>query len=336
MKDAKGIMIFCQCKDGEILTVSKQLLGKGRELAQELDAPLTAAFIGYRVRETAQKAADFGAEEIYVLDHKALETYTSGSYAEALEQIVGHAEPEILLVGATEEGRDLAARSAAKLKTGLTADCTMLEIQPESRLLLQTRPAYGGRVTATIVCREKRPQMATVREGVFPVPDMVQENKVEVTDLSHLFQAEDRGIYVKEKRFLSDESRGISLDKARIVVAAGRGVKDSRGMALVQELAEVLGGAVAVSRGAVEDGLAGQERQVGQTGRTIRPDLYIACGISGASQHLAGIEGAKKILAVNRDPEAPIMKMADYALCADVFEALPELNRIAREIQKDD
>lgn len=332
-KKAKGIMVFCQVADGEITPVSRQLLGKGQELAKKREAPLTAAFIGHQLKEACSKAAAYGAEKSYVIEHLSLEEYTAVHYAKAFEQILRYASPEIVLVGATSMGRDLAARTAVKLGTGLTADCTMLEIQEESGLLLQTRPAYGGRVTATILCPQRVPQMATVREGVFPTPEAeeIRDTK-EVKDLSYLFHPEDSGIYVRDvKRFL-DENREAILREAEVVVAGGRGVKNAKGMELVQQLAEALGGVAAASRGAVEDNLADAVRQVGQTGQTIRPKLYIACGISGASQHLAGVQSADRILAINHDADAPMMKMADYALCGDVFEVIPELIRIAEDM----
>lgn len=330
----KEIIVFCQWTDGKITAVSRQLLGKGQELAEKSGASLSAALIGYYVDERDCGAAAYGAEKVYVVDHPTLKDYTSVYYATAFEQIIRYANPEIVLIGATAMGRDLAARTAVKMGTGLTADCTMLDIQPESGLLLQTRPAYGGRVTATIICPQKRPQMATVREGVFPTPNVVTKGKKkEIINLTHLFQFRDFGIYVKNSNRLLQVNTGASLNKTKIVVAGGRGVKNEKGMKLVQRLAEVLGGEFAASRGAVEDGLAESGRQIGQTGWTIRPKLYIACGISGASQHLAGVQGTEKILAVNNDQDAPIMHMADYAVCADVFEAVPELIRIAEEMK---
>lgn len=335
MKNAKGIMVFCQLSDGNIAPVSRQLLGKGLELSKKRNIPLMAAFVGYGIAEKADWAAGFGAEKIYVADHPALKYYTSVHYAEALKTILECAEPEILLVGATQQGRDLAARTAVKMGTGLTADCTMLEIQEESGRLLQTRPAYGGRVTATIICPDRPLQMATVREGVFPTPEAAgNEMCAEMINVSDRFHEADSGIRVKEMKRLLDESGAGALDKAEIVVAGGRGMRDAEGMKLVQALADALGGTTAASRGAVEDGMAEAGRQIGQTGKTIRPKLYIACGISGASQHLAGIECAEKIFAINNDAHAPIMQMADYVLCADVFEAIPQLIRIAEECRK--
>lgn len=333
-EDAKGILVFCQWVDGKTAPVSRQLLGKGRSLAEKRKIPLIAAYIGYQIEKKIREAACYGAEKIYVIDHPALETYRATPYAEAFEQIIRFVRPEIVLVGATEVGRDLAARTAVRMGTGLTADCTMLDIQEESGLLLQIRPAYGGRVTATVICSERRPQMATVREGVFPVPK-TEKMKLcgEVKNLSALFSEKDWGICVKEIKHLQHECEEADLGKAEIVVAGGRGVKDEKGMELIEQLAEALGGTAAASRGAVEDGLANAGRQIGQTGHTIRPKLYIACGISGAAQHLAGIECAERILAINSDAEAPIMQMADYALCADVHEAIPELIRIAEEIK---
>lgn len=334
-KKSNGIMVFCQSENGEIAMISKQLLGKGRELARQRLVPLTAAFVGYQLDGVISRAAAYGVEACYVIDHFRLKEYTAVHYAKAFELILRYAGPEIVLTGATSIGRDLAARTAMRMGTGLTADCTMLEIQKESGLLLQTRPAYGGRVTATILCPERVPQMATVREGVFPVPEAEEnEDYVEVNDLSHLFHPVDSGIYVREIKRSLCESSGDALREAEVVVAGGRGVKNAGGMELVRRLADVLGGVAAASRGAVEDHLADAVRQVGQTGQTIRPKLYIACGISGASQHLAGVQCADKILAVNQDADAPIMQMADYALCGDIFEVIPELIRIAGEMNK--
>lgn len=335
MKNAKGIMVFCQLLDGKIAPVSRQLLGKGLELAKKRNIPLMAAFVGSGIAEKAAEAAGFGAEKIYMADHPALKHYTSVHYSEALKTILECAEPEILLVGATQKGRDLAARTAVKMGTGLTADCTMLEIQEESGRLLQTRPAYGGRVTATIICPDRPLQMATVREGVFSTPEASEKGIcAEIVDVSDRFYEKESGIKVKEMKRLLDESGAGALDKAEIVVAGGRGMKDAEGMKLVKALADALGGTAAASRGAVEDGLADAGRQIGQTGKNIRPKLYIACGISGASQHLAGVEGAEKIFAINSDANAPIMQRADYVLCADVFEAIPQLIRIAEECGK--
>lgn len=329
---AKGIMVYCQWKDGEIASVSRQLLGKGRNLADILKVPLMAAFVGGHVVDKAYRAAEFGADICYAIENPVLENYTSVHYAAAMEKIIRYGNPEILLIGATQEGRDIAARTAAKVETGLTADCTMLGIQEETGLLLQTRPAYGGRVTATILCPDKLPQMATVREGVFPTPEPFCKCDTQKTvNLSHLFEAEDLGIYVKSEKQILEKMDAAELKKAEIVVAGGRGMKNEKGMELVEKLAKALGGTAAASRGAVEDGLASTERQVGQTGHTIRPKLYIACGISGASQHMAGVQAADKILAINSDWNAPIMKMADYVLCADVFEAIPRLIELAEK-----
>lgn len=331
----RGVMVFCQWKGGSLLPVSKQILWKGRELAHTLGEPLIAAAVGYQMTSEALQVFEFGAEELYFVDDSALAIYSSTCYTEALALIAQKALPSILLVGATEEGRDVAARVAARLGTGLTADCTGLAIQPDTRLLLQTRPAYGGRVTATIVCEKRRPQMATVRANVFSTPEPLKPMDCKKTvDLSPMFKKPNDGLYILREYILPQKKEITLLENAQIVVACGRGMRDERGVQLVRELASALEGAVAASRGAVEDGLLEQGWQVGQTGRTIRPRLYIACGISGASQHMAGIWGAQKIIAINCDANAPIMDMADYAVCADAFEVLPDLIQMAKDIKR--
>ncbi len=335
--DSRGVMVLCQWKEGNLLSLSKQLLWKGKQLARQLGEPLMAAALGCDITHDGQNVFAFGAEELYLIDDLTLKIYTATRYGAALELILQKASPSILLVGATEEGRDLAARVAAKMGTGLTADCTELAIQPEKGLLLQTRPAYGGRVKATIVCENRRPQMATVRKNVFPTPKPMKPFDIgKITNLSHLFHTPEDGISIVKETILPKQSEFSRMENAQVVVACGRGMQNQQGVQLICELAQALGGTVGASRGAVEDGLLAQGWQVGQTGSTIRPKLYIACGISGAVQHMAGIWGAQKIVAINHDPHAPIMDLADYAVWADTFEVLPKLIQMAHEIKNTD
>ena len=319
----RGVLVYCPVKNGGLEPVGPELLGQGRLLANQLGEPLYGMLIGSGVGETAVAACHLGADQIFVVNRPELAQYTAGAFSDAMELVIQTARPSIALFGATTESRDVAARLAARLGTGLTADCTALTIEPGTNLLLQTRPAYGGNVLATIVCNT-RPQMATVRPGVFEVPRPgISSPHAKLVDLSADVKFRPSGLEVLSTEPLPLANR--ALRAASVVVACGRGVKNQSGVALAERLAKALGGEIAASRGAVESGLFPRERQVGQTGQTIRPRLYIACGLSGAVQHLAGIQEVPRIIAINEDPNAPIFAAADYGICADLFDVLPRL-----------
>lgn len=317
----KGVWVFIEQVNGEIAPVSWELLGKGRELAGELDVDLTGVLLGYNVRAKAGEVFQYGADKVYLMDDPVLEHYRTPPYAHSLVQLARQYKPEIILLGATSLGRDLAGAVATRLGTGLTADCTMLEIDRETRLLKQTRPAWGGNIMATILCKKHRPQMASVRPRVMNMPTPDPTRKGEVVEETPGIREED--VLQKFISFEPEPGTALYLDKADVIVAAGRGIGSVENFARVKTLAKLLGGSLGASRAAVEAGWLGYEHQIGQTGQTVRPRLYMALGISGAIQHLVGMQTSDFIVAVNKDPEAPIFKVADYGIVGDINEILP-------------
>lgn len=331
MADYSGVMVYCTQEHNALSAVSRELLGEGARLAAVLGEALYAAIITPELDETAAAEAGFlGARRLYYIKDPVFTHFIAQEYARSMEHIVRQVKPSVLLIGATVEGRDLAARLAVRLETGLTADCTQLAIAADG-LLLQTRPAYGGNVTATIVCTKSRPQMATVRPGVFPVP---QPNRsLPAAELVHFSVPSGSSATVRVLAAELLSSAEDILGAAAVVVACGRGIRNEAGLRLAERLAQALGGVTGASRGAVEAGFLPRSRQIGQTGKIIRPNLYIACGISGAIQHLVGMKQAQCVIAINNDPEAPIFKAADYGICGDLFVVLPELIQIAGNIK---
>ncbi|HPE66338.1 MAG TPA: electron transfer flavoprotein subunit alpha/FixB family protein [Synergistales bacterium] len=322
-REYTGVLIFVQQTDGEVAPVSLELLGKGRELAATLGTEVTAALLGSGIDPLLPLLARYGAERIVVVDDPALETYMTEPYTRAMAAVTERFKPEILLCGATAVGRDLAPRLSARLHTGLTADCTGLEIDPQTRNLMMTRPAFGGNIMATIVCAEHRPQMATVRPGVMQRIEPLKSSQPFVERMRVEGIAEGRNVEILE--VVKKMSAKKDIQEARVLVAGGRGMGGPENFAVLEELAEVLGGTVASSRASVDAGWVGKDRQVGQTGKTVRPDLYIACGISGAIQHLAGMEESGIIVAINKDPSAPIFEAADYGVVGDALKIVPML-----------
>jgi len=318
----EGVWFWVEQFQGQAGSISWEMAGKGRQLADQLGVALTACVLGSGVEPVAQEAIAYGADRVFLVDDPTLSSYRTDPYAAVMVDLVDRFKPEILIMGASSRGRDLAGSIATRLVTGLTADCTGLEIDPETRQLRQTRPAFGGNIMATILCPNHRPQMATVRHRVFEVPgkDDAREGQI-VRERALMVEDE---IATKVIDFLAEEEN-VNLADARIIVSGGRGVKGPEGFEPIRELAQVLGGAVGASRAAVDAGWIPYAHQVGQTGRTVRPDLYIACGISGAIQHLAGMRTAKVIVAINRDPEAPIFEVAHYGIVGDLFEVVPEI-----------
>ncbi|MFH0825141.1 MAG: electron transfer flavoprotein subunit alpha [Pseudomonadota bacterium] len=320
----KGVWVFAEQREGKLNRVSAELLGKAQELAGELNHPTAAVLIGAGISGLANSLIKLGADLVYVVEDELLKDYRTEAYAHIFHELVTAHKPNILLMGATHIGRDLAPRVSRRVGSGLTADCTGLAIDPAEGILLQTRPAFGGNIMATIANRFSRPQMATVRPGVMevaPTPD--KKGRVVI----HAAGLTEEQIGTKVLEIVKEPKTGVDLSEAKIIVAGGRGVNDAAGFRLLSELAAALGGELAGTRVAVEAGWIPASRQVGQTGVTVRPDLYIACGLSGAIQHRAGMMDSKFIVAVNKDPYAPIFKVADWGIVGDLFDVVPELTK---------
>lgn len=321
ISDHHGVFVFAELSDGRPLSVAYELLGKGRELADSIGTKLTAVAVGYEIADCAKPLIAHGADEVILCDDPAYRDGLEEPFTDAVASLAVREKPEILLFGATMFGRSLAPRVAARLKTGLTADCTVLEIDAETKLLRQTRPAFGGNLMATIICPNHRPQMATVRPGVMPVPE-ADDARVGTVRKAPVPARPFSGVELLEAvRVAKTES----IKDARIIVDAGRGVGSKKNLKVVKQLADRLGGALGVSRPLVDMGWSEYSHQVGQTGCTVAPDLLICVGISGAIQHLAGISGAKTIIAVNSDPDAPIFSVAHYKIVGDCMEIVREL-----------
>jgi electron transfer flavoprotein alpha subunit len=317
-----GVWVFAEQRDGKLKSVSYELVSEGRKLADKLGVELSAVCLGYNV-EGIEQLISYGADRVYVADDIALADHQEDYYTGALVDLIRKYKPGILLAGATAMGRSFIPRVAAIIHTGLTADCTGLDIEPGSKLLLQTRPTFGGNVMATITCQARRPQMSTVRPHVFKksVPDEQHRGELIKVD----FAKESVTARTKLLEFVEDLSEKVKLDDAEIIVSGGRGLGTPDNLYIVKELAEALGAAVGSSRPPVDDGWIPYSHQVGQTGKTVCPKLYIACGISGAVQHLAGMQTAEVIVAINEDPNAPIFEVATYGIVGDLFEVVPQL-----------
>jgi len=325
--DYRGVWVWVEQFQGQPCSISWEMLGQGRLLADQLGAPLTACVLGEGMVAAAEQAIAYGANRVFVGDHPTLRAYRTQPYARILVDLAREHKPEVFLLGASARGRDLAGSVATLLRTGLTADCTGLEIDPQTRLLRQTRPAYGGNIMATIITPNHRPQMATVRHRVFEVPQIDRSREGRVIPVQVELSEED--VATKVVDFLAQEGE-VNLADARVIVSGGFGLGGPEGFEPLRELAQVLGGAVGASRKAVDEGWIPYPHQVGQTGRTVRPDLYIACGISGAIQHRAGMSTSRVIVAINRDPQAPIFDIATYGIVGDLFQVVPALTESLR------
>ena len=322
-----GVWVWVEQLNGQASSISWEMMGEGRKLADKRGTILTACVLGYEAEPLAKQAIAYGADRVFLVDDPTLKVYRTDPYARILVELVKKYKPEIFLLGASTRGRDLAGAVATYLYTGLTADCTGLEIEEGSNLLLQIRPAFGGNIMSTIKCPHHRPQMATVRHHVFEMPAPDESRQGQIIREKAVLLEEQIATKVLD---LIVEKNEVNLADAKIIVSGGRGVKGPEGFAILHELAEVLGGAVGASRAAVDAGWISYAHQVGQTGRTVRPDLYIACGISGAIQHQAGMRTSKVIVAINKDPEAPIFQIADYGIVGDLFTVVPALTRALR------
>lgn len=328
-----GVWVFAEQRNGELQKVSLEILGEGRRLADELGVNLTAVLLGNNVACLADILGEHGADEVIVAEHEDLENYTTDGYTKVLCDLANERKPGILFIGATFIGRDLGPRVAARLSTGLTADCTSLEVDVTNGDLLATRPAFGGNLMATIACPNHRPQMATVRPGVFSKLTKKKDNYI-IEKVNVNLEASDIRTTVLE--IVKANKDIVDIGEAKVIVAGGRGVGSKENFELLQELAAALGGVVGASRGAVDKGWVERDYQVGQTGKTVRPTIYIACGISGAIQHVAGMQESDMIIAINKDESAPIMNVADYAIVGDLNKVIPEMiNKLQEYVENE-
>ena len=320
---SKNLWVFIETDEGKAKNVGYELLNPGRAMADKLGEELVAVVLGDNVAEVAKDAIAYGADKVILVEGQEYKTYNTDAATYAMVELIGKYQPSIVLYGATNNGRDLGPRVACTVKTGLTADCTGLDIDQETRLLMSTRPTFGGNLMATIACPDHRPQMSTVRPGVFKkrAYDESRTGEVIREDL-HIDPAKIR-VHLVER--VKEVAEAVNLEEADIIVSGGRGLKSAENFKLVQELAEVLGGVVGASRAAVDADWIPHAHQVGQTGKTVAPKIYIAVGISGAIQHLAGMSGSDTIVAINKDPSAPIFGVADYGIVGDLFEVVPAL-----------
>ncbi len=325
-----GLWVIAEHLNGEFRRGTYELLGEGRRLADKLGTELSAVLLGDEVESLASVLIAHGADKVYLAQDPVLAHYRTGPYTDILAGMIYQYKPEAILVSATPQGRDLAPRVAARVGAGLTADCTGLDIDDADKLLVQTRPAFGGNLMATIVCRQARPQMSTVRPGVMKALDPDPARKGEVVPVP--VKLDERAILTKVVGIIHQADEGkVNLQDAAIIVSGGRGLGKPENFALIRELAAAIGGAVGASRAAVDAGWIPAYHQVGQTGRTVQPKLYIACGISGAVQHLAGMGSSECIIAINKDPSAPIFNVATYGIVGDLFEIVPKLTKALKE-----
>ena len=325
----KGVWVFAEQREGKVMPTVFELLGVGKKLAADLGVELSALLLCDEEGDMPKELAAYGADKVILAKSPLLKDYTTDAYTKVITDVINDKKPEIFLIGATNIGRDLGPRLAGRLYTGLTADCTGLAIDPETRGILQTRPAFGGNIMATIVTPKHRPQMSTVRPGVMKKgePDYTREAVIEKANFA---LAED-DIHTKVVEFVKAAKQAVNLVEADIIVSGGRGLGGPEGFKLIEEFANALGGVVGSSRAAVDAGWISQDHQVGQTGKTVRPKLYIACGISGAIQHLAGMQNSGCIVAINKNPDAPIFKVADFGIAGDLYKVIP---MILEELKK--
>mgnify|MGYP001597607099 CR=1 FL=1 len=318
-----SVMVFVEQRSGEIQNVSLELIGRGKELADKLNSKVSAVLLGHNVKSLSEELIQYGADEVICVDDENLDVYVTNTYSKAFCDVINTKDPEIVLVGATTIGRDLAPRVSATIGTGLTADCTSLEIDDETSGLLMTRPAFGGNIMATIICPNHRPQMSTVRPGVMKKLKKDTTRTGNVENFAVDFSENGKNVEVLE--YVKETIKKVNIEDANILISAGRGIGSKENMDALYELADILGAEVSASRAVVDAGWVDKSRQVGQTGKTVRPDLYLACGISGAIQHLAGMEESEFIVAINKNSEAPIFEVADVSIVGDVNKVIKNL-----------
>jgi len=326
----RGVWVYAEQHKGGIASVTLELLGEGRKLADKRKTRLSAVLIGSGIKDKAKDLIAHGADVVYVADNPALKDFNDDPYAAILSSLAAEHKPEIILAGATAIGRSFIPKVAAKLYTGLTADCTMLDIDAETGHLHQTRPAFGGNIMATIVTPNHRPQMATVRHKVMKMAPRDDKRRGDIIEVKSGTSSDIRTRVLKT---IEEIGSTVNICEADIIVAGGRGMTDPKHLHLLEELASVLGGAIGATRGAVDEGWIPYSHQVGQTGKTVCPKLYIACGISGAVQHLAGMQSSEVIIAINKDPDAPIFSVATYGIVGDVLEVLPIMIKKFKEMR---
>lgn len=333
LEEYKGVFTFAQQVDHKLEGVAFELIGKGKELANDLGTDVTAVLIGSDIKDLADQLAEYGADHVIVVDDPKLKDYRTEPYAQALSGVINEFKPEIVLVGATAIGRDLGPTVSARVKTGLTADCTSLEIgnfplnapedQQKKNQLLMTRPAFGGNTIATIACPDNRPQMATVRPGVMIKMEPKKGAKADIIEFKP--DLTENCKYVEILDIVKEVGKKVDIMEAKILVSGGRGVGSAENFKILEDLAEALGGTVSCSRAVVDNGWKPKDLQVGQTGKTVRPNVYFAIGISGAIQHVAGMEESDIIIAINKDETAPIFEVADYGIVGDLNKIVPAL-----------
>lgn len=319
----KGVWVFAEQREGKIMPVVFELLGEGKKLANEVGTELCAVLCGKDVDDLVSELYAYGADKVYLADHEELETYRTDAYTKVISNAIKEYKPEIVLLGATHIGRDLGPCLAVKANTGLTADCTKLEIDPEDKKIKQTRPAFGGNLMATIVCPNHRPQMSTVRPGVMDRASYTPNHRGELIKLNMSFEKDE--IRTKVIEIVKSAGEKASLTDAEIIVSGGMGLGSAEGFDLLRKLAEKLGGTIGSSRACVDAGWIDHSFQVGQTGTTVKPRIYFACGISGAIQHIAGMQNSDIIVAINKNENAPIFEVADYGIVGDLYKVIPEI-----------
>ncbi len=343
LEEYKGVYVFAQQVDNELSGIAFELLGKAKELAADLNTDVSAVLIGSGVKGLADQLAEYGADKVIVVDDPELKDYRTEPYAHALSSVINEYKPEIVLVGATAIGRDLGPRVSARVATGLTADCTVLEIgdfplnpipgqEQKHNQLLMTRPAFGGNTIATIACPDNRPQMATVRPGVMQKIAPISGAKAEVIEYNPGFTPDNK--YVEILEIVKELNDTVDIQEAKILVSGGRGVGSKENFKILEDLASAIGGTVSCSRAVVDNGWMPKELQVGQTGKTVRPNVYFAIGISGAIQHTAGMEESDIIVAINKDETAPIFDVADYGIVGDLNKIVPKLTEALKNYEK--
>jgi electron transfer flavoprotein alpha subunit len=333
MEENQGVWVFIEVNDGSIEGVSLELLGAGRKLADKLEVPLSGVMLGEGVMPLANEVIYAGADQVYVVDHPVLKNYRTESYMKGVCILAEKYKPEIFLYGATPNGKDLASAVATDLSTGLTADTTMLDVDTDKRLLEASRPAFGGNIMATILCKKHRPQMATVRPKVMKALETDESRKGVIIEEELELREED--MRTKVLKIVKDVTKKASLAEAHVIVAGGKGLGDIQGFQLIHELAEVIGASVGGTRDVVEAGWLKHEQQIGQTGETVTPKIYFAIGISGAIQHVEGMKNSELIIAINKDANAPIFDVATYGIVGDAMEIVPKLIKQFKELSKE-
>jgi len=340
ISEYKGIFVFAEQRDRKVQKVALELIGKGKQLAKDLNTTVTAVLLGHDMMDEAKRLCYAGADNVIYVDDEMLDVYMTEPYVYTMDKIIKDKKPDVVIYGATAIGRDMAPRVSARVHTGLTADCTGLTIEPddenpEKLNLMMTRPAFGGNLMATIACPNHRPQMATVRPGVMQALKMSDKNPVNIEQYKVEIPADCKNVEILDITKIIQQR--MNIEDAKVLVSGGRGMHGPENYPMLEELADLLGGTISASRAAVDAGWVPKDRQVGQTGKTVRPNLYIACGISGAIQHLAGMEESDYIIAINKDATAPIFDVADVGIVGDIFKIVPLLiEQLKQEKNKED